>query len=228
MSISDDSAIITLEVELVSTVTGDPTQTGEARGEGGGFLSGLDSEDDLKNIINEEINTNITDAIDEALQSEGIDMRELQKLSGSIKEWDAKTVGNITSLGKNPESFMENKFLSILSRAGPQGAIAVAIISAIAGSPAMVVAVIEALGAAKGSPLNQDFKFTQDEQMNLQFDRHMQFRKDTGDEVIITVLTKGFVVGDKDFNDNNLIDADIARTARIGLREASLGPANGV
>ncbi len=224
-SIPDEKAVITIEVELKSEVTGDPT----SQAEHDPFLSGISglSEDEFKDILAEEINLNIKDSIDDALEEEGIDSETLKNMAGIAKDIDSKGISNIQNLAKNPEGFMENNFMSILSRAGPHGALAAAMIAAIAGSPAMVAAVVEALGV-KGAPLNQDFAWTEDEQYNQQFDRVIQFRRLTGDDPVITVTTKGFVVGDPDFVDNSLVDTNIARTARVNLRDSSLGYIHGI
>jgi len=224
-NVSDEKAVITIEVELKSEVTGDPTATGDPDPFFKG-LSGL-SEDEFKDIIAEEINLNIKDVIDDALEEEGIDSETLKNMAGIAKDIDSKGISNIQNFAKSPETFMENNFMSILSRAGPQGALAAAIIAAIAGSPAMVAAVVEALGV-KGAPLNQDYAFTEEEQFNQQFDRATQFKRLTGDDPVITLTTTGFVVGDPDFVHNSLVDTNIARTARVGLRDSSLGTIHGI
>jgi hypothetical protein len=114
-----------------------------------------------------------------------------------------------------------------LSRAGPYGALAAAIIAAIAGAPDMIKAVVEALGM-KGGPLNQDYAFTEEEQYGQAFSRLVQFRRVTGDDPIITVTTKGFVAGDADFNDNSLVDVETGRMGRVDLNQSSLGYVHGV
>ena len=219
--VSDEKAVITIEVELKSAVTGDP----------GGDIErpdffGQPTSDDLSEIIAEEVNANIKEGIEDALEEEGIDISELQNAAGLVKDIDSKGISNVRNMANNPESFMENTFLRVLSKAGPHGALAVAIISAIAGTPAMVSAVVEALGV-KGAPLNQDYAFTEDEQFNQQFDRITQFKRLTGDDPVITVTTRGFVVGDPDFVDNSLLVIG-ARTARINLRDSSLEYIHGI
>ena len=176
----------------------------------------------MTDIINEEVNASIKESIDDALAEEGIDLEQLKNLTNSVKDLDGKAMGNLTSMAKNPEGFMENTIMSTLARAGPYGALAAAIIAAIAGTPAMVEAVIQALGV-KGGPLNQDYRFSQEEQYNQQFDRRVQFRRITGDDPIITLQSRGFAVGDPDFVDNSLVDIDLGRTARVTLRQGSLG-----
>lgn len=222
-NIGNEKAIITLEVELVSSVKGDPVSEGAADQDP--FFEGIS--DDLRDVIAEEINANIKEEIDDALQDEGIDLEGIKNATAMAKDIDNKGISNIKNLAKSPENFMENTLMRTLAKAGPHGALAAAIITAIAASPEMVRAVVEALGV-KGAPLNQDFAWTEEEQYNQQFDRTVQFRRLTGDDPVITVLTKGFVVGDPDFIDNSLVDANIARTARVNLRDSSLGYIHGI
>lgn len=222
--ITDEKAVITIEVELVSDVTGDPvTSPGTSQPP----FFGDELPPDMEEIIREEVNDSIKDAIEDALQEEGIDLDSLKELTGLVQSIDSKGVGNIQSFARNPESFMENTFLNALASAGPYGALAAAIVSTIAGAPAMVEAVVQALGM-KGGPLNQDFRFNTNEQYNQQFDRRVQFRRLTQDDPVITVTSKGFVRGDPDFIDNSLVDVDTARTARVNLRESSIGIINGI
>lgn len=220
-NITNETAIITLEVELVSSVKGNPIQ-GE---EPAPFLS--DVGDDLRDIINEEVNSSIKDAIDDTLAEEGIDVEKLKDLTNTVKDLDGKAMGNIQSFARNPENFMENTIINTLARAGPYGALAAAIITTIAGTPQMVAAVVEALGV-KGGPINQDYRYSQEEQYNQQFDRRLQFRRLTGDDPVITLQSKGFVVGDPDFVDNSLVDTNVARTGRVNLRQSSLGYLHGI
>ncbi len=221
MSVSDESAIITIEVELVSDVKGDPVG-----GTQDTFFEGMDPSD-IRDVIAEEVNASIKDEITDALEDEGVDIEGMKKLQDMVKDVDSKGISNIKNMAKSPETFMENTMMSALAKAGPYGALTAAIIATIAGSPEMVKAVVEALGV-KGGPLNQDFAWTEDEQYNQQFDRVIQFRRLTGDDPVITVLTKGFVVGDPDFVDNSLVDTNIARTARVNLRDSSLGMIHGI
>lgn len=219
--VTDERAVITIEVELASDVTGNPVR-GEPPEP---FFEGLP--DDMQEVISEIVNDILKDEIEDALDAEGVDVDSLKEVVGLVKDVDAKGIGNLKAVARNPEGFMENTFMAALGRAGPYGALVAAIISAIAGSPEMVKAVVSALGV-KGAPLNQDYRFSEDEQINQQFDRHTQYRRLTGDDPVITLQSRGFVVGDPDFVQNSLVDVDTGRTGRIDLRQTSLGYIHGI
>lgn len=215
-SISDEKAIITIEVELISKVTGDPTgDTGES-----GFFA--DHEKDTDEHVEQAIKDSIDEAIEDTFESEGVDMDSLGELTKMVKDVDSKGMSNIKNMAKNPEAFMENTMMGLLSRAGPYGLLTAAIITAIAATPEMVKAVVEALGV-KGGPLNQDYAFTEEEQYGQAFSRQVQYRRITGDDPVITVTTKGFVAGDEDFNDNSLVDVETGRMGRVSLNQNSVG-----
>lgn len=219
-SVSDEKAIITLEIKLVSKVTG-----GEGISETDPFFEGLP--EDLAEVIKQVVDDGIDEAVASALEEQGIDMEGLKNMTDAVKDLDSKGIGNITSMAKNPAGFMENTFIRVLGRAGPYGALAAAIITAIIGTPELIKAVVNAF-AVKGGFLNQDYRYSQEEFLNQQFDRITQFKRLTGDDPVITVTTKGFIVGDPDFDGNSLVDANIARTARIGLRDTSYGYIHGI
>ncbi len=215
-SISDEKAIITIEVDLVSKVTGDPTA---GPGESGFFAEHAEDTDDT---VEQAIKDSIDEAMEDVFESEGVDMDSLGELTKMVKDVDSVGMNNIKSMAKNPEGFMQSTFMSVLSRAGPYGALAAAIITAIAVAPEMVKAVVEALGV-KGGPLNQDYAFTEEEQYGQAFSRQVQYRRITGDDPVITVTTKGFVAGDADFNDNSLVDVETGRMGRVDLNQNSVG-----
>ncbi len=220
-NIGNEKAIITLEVELVSSVKGDPVAAGQQEP----FFEDIDP--DIRDAIAEEVNANIRDEIGDALRDEGVETENLKDLTDMIGNVKGEGIDNLTKFASSPQGFLEHGFIRVLQRAGPHGAVAVALIALIASAPEMVKVIVEALGV-KGAPLNQDFAWTEDEQYNQQFDRVVQFRRLTGDDPVITVLTKGFVVGDPDFIDNSLVDTNIARTARVNLRDSSLGYIHGI
>ncbi len=220
-NIGNEKAIITIEVELVSSVKGDPVS-----GTQDTFFEGIDPSD-IRDVIAEEVNASIKDEIGNALKDEGVETENLKELTDMIGDIKGEGIDNLTKFATSPQGFLEHGLIRVLGAAGPYGAVAVALIALIASAPEMTKVIIEALGV-KGGPLNQDFAWTEDEQYNQQFDRVIQFRRLTGDDPVITVLTKGFVVGDPDFIDNSLVDTNIARTARVNLRDSSLGMIHGI
>lgn len=183
--------------------------------------------DVIEGMIEVAVAQQIKDAVDDALEESDLDMDSLKDASKLFTQIKGQGVQNVKSMAQNPAGFMESTIMGVLSKAGPYGALAAAIIGAVAASPEMVKAVVEALGV-KGGPLNQDYAFTEEEQMNLAFDRAVQFKRLTGDDPVITVTTKGFVSGDPDFVDNSLVTIEQGRTGRVGLRESSLGLIHGI
>jgi len=225
--IDDQEAVITIKVKLISDVEGDPTSGGGNKG-GKGSSTSDDFDQEVSDAIDQEVKSTVDELVEEALKEKfGIDPDSVKKMSDMVKDVDSKGIHNITSMAKNPSGFMETTLIRVLGRAGPYGVLIAAIITAIIGAPELVKAIIEMLGV-KGGPLNQDFRYSMDEQENQQFSRMVQYSRLVGDDPVITVTTKGFVVGDADFNFNTLLDANIARTARIGLRDSALGVIDGI
>jgi len=222
MSVSDEKAVITLEVELVSSVSG---LEGEATPEDKPFVT--DVSDEQRAIIEQVVDDSIQEAIQDTLKEDGVDIESLKNITQSLKDVDSKGMSNISSMAKNPAGFVEKQFLSILGRAGPYGALAAALIATALATPELVKALIEAF-AVKGGPLNQDFRYSQEEFLSQEFDRITQFKRLTGDDPVITVNTIGFVVGDPDFKGNSLVDANVARSGRVGLRDSSYGYLHGI
>ena len=221
--VEDQSAIITIKVKLESDVEGE--FGGGASEQPGGFFK--DTPEDIHDIIQQAIDDSIDEAVEDTLQEKGIGLDNLKNMTDMVKDVDSKGISNITSMAKNPAGFMQSTFIRVLGSAGPYGALIAAIITAIIGAPQLVKALVEMMGV-KGGPLNQDFRYSLDEQENQQFSRMVQYSRLVGDDPVITVTTKGFVVGDADFNFNTLLDANIARTARIGLRDSALGVIDGI
>ena len=219
--ISDESAVITLEVELVSTTRG-----AEAGVSPEPFLP--DIPDDIFDVVKQLVDDAIEESIGVALEDEGIDTDTIKNLTQNLKDLDNKALGNISSFAKSPDRFMESSFITALQRAGPYGALTAAIITAVLGTPELVKGMIQMFGV-KGGALNQDFRYTEDEQLSQEFSRLMQFQRLTGDNPVIRFDDFGFVaVSDPDFQGNSLVDANEARSARIGLRESAYGYIHGI
>ena len=220
--ISDESAVITLEVELVSTTRG----ADKAEGTPEPFLP--DIPDDIFDVVKQQVDDAIEESIGDAMEDEGIDTDTLKNLTQGLKDLDNKALGNITNFARSPEGFMEHGFINILQRAGPYGALTVAMITLILGTPELVKAMVQMFGV-KGGSLNQDFRYSQEEQLSQEFSRIMQFQRLTGDNPVIRFDNYGFVaVSDPDFQGNSLVDANEARSARIGLRESAYGYIHGI
>ncbi len=220
--IDDQEAVITIKVKLESDVTG---LEGD-KGAQDTFLS--DVSPDVSDVIDQEVQSTVDELVEKSLQDKfGIDTTSIENLTDMVNTLDKKGINELTQFAKSPQGFLEHGFIRLLSAGGPYGAILVAIITAVLAAPQLFVALVEML-AVKGGPLNQDFRYSFDEQENQQFSRMVQYSRLVGDDPVITVLTKGFVVGDADFNFNTLLDANIARTARIGLRDSALGVIDGI
>jgi len=220
--VEDQEAVITIKVKLESEVSGLEGISGQ---EPDPFLSGISP--DLSAIIEQEVKNTVDELMAEALEEAGVDLEAVEAMTDAIDDMGISGMKKLTSFVKSPEAFTENTFMNILGRAGPYGALTAALITAILATPVLFQAIVEAL-AVKGGPLNQDFRYSLDEQENQQFDRIFQYSRLVGDDPIIRVSTKGYVVGDPDFVGSSLIDANLARTARIGLRESSLGVLDGI
>ncbi len=150
---------------------------------------------------------------------------------GKIKELldgvDDKGLKTLKGLLSNPENFAESSILSVLGKAGPYGAIAVALIGLVIASPQLYIQVVKMLGQ-KGGPMNLDYRFSEEQQFSLEFDRELQFSRAIAINPVITVETRGFVVIDPGFEGNSLIRGNEARSARIGINESAYGYVHGI
>lgn len=221
--IEDQSAIITIKVKLESDVTG---LEGVTEGTHDPFLS--DTSPDIQDIINQQVQDAVDEQIEDAIGTTlGGDTQSIENLTDMIGKLDKQGINELTQFAKSPQGYLEHGLIRLIEKAGPHGKLIVAIIAMVLTGPELYKAMVEML-AVKGGPLNQDFRYSLDEQENQQFDRMTQYARFVGDDPVIRVSTKGFVVGDADFVGSSLISADISRTARIGLRESSLGIIDGI
>lgn len=221
--IEDQEAVITIKVKLESEVTG--LEGAAEQEQHDPFLSGVSP--DMQEIINQQVQNTVDDIIGDSLQDTLGGGTSVENLTDMVKQLDKQGISELTQFAKSPQGYLEHGLIRLIGKAGPHGTLVLAIITAVLAGPELFKAMIEML-AVKGGPLNQDFRYSLDEQENQQFDRVIQYRRLVGDDPVITVTTKGFVVGDPDFVGSSLIDANIARTARIGLRESSLGVIDGI
>ena len=182
----------------------------------------------MQEIINQEVKDAVDEQIEDAIgKTLGGDTQSVENLTDMVSKLDKQGINELTQFAKSPQGYMENGLIRLIGMGGPHGALIIAIITAVLAAPQLYVVLIEALGV-KGGAFNQDFRYSLDEQENQQFDRIIQYRRLVGDDPVVTVLTKGFVVGDPDFVGSSLVEAPLARTARIGLRDASFGIIDGI
>lgn len=223
MSVENNEAVITIKVKLESDVTGDPTTGG-----------GQASPDFFGQPQTGMADQHVKDFEDLKKDTEkfenkfgGKDSVNIDNITDLVSNLDKNGISELTQFASSPQGYLEHGFIRILQMGGPYGALIVAIVAAALTGPELFKAVAEQLGV-KGGPLNQDFMYSMDEQLNQQFDRRIQFKRLTGDDPVVTVSTKGYVVGDPDFVGSSLVNADLARTARIGLRDSNLGLIDGI
>lgn len=151
----------------------------------------------------------------------------MDKVTELLEGVDDKGLKTLKGLLSNPEAFTEAGIISVLAKAGPYGAVAVAIIALVLSSPELYKQVVKILGM-KGGPLNMDFRYTEEQQFNQAFDRDLQFRRAMAVNAIITVDTRGFVAIDPAFEGNSLIEGHFARMNRIGINLSSYGYVHGI
>lgn len=225
--IDDQESIITIKVKLESDVSGlEGISGGQGQGQHDAFLG--DISPDIQEIINQVVKDAVDEQIEDAIgKTLGGSTESVENLTDMVSKLDKQGINELTQFAKSPQGYMEHGLIRLIGMAGPHGALIIAIITAVLASPQLYIAMIEALGV-KGGPFNQDFRYSLDEQENQQFDRIIQYRRLVGDDPVVTVLTKGYVVGDPDFVGSSLMNAPLARTARIGLRDASLGVIDGI
>lgn len=155
------------------------------------------------------------------------DDETLEAFEDFLKNTDKQGLQTLTKFAKNPSGAVENQLISVLGKAGAHGAIAVAIISLIAGAPEMVIAITKAL-SVKGGPLNQDFHRFFEDEGQLGFDRELQYRRSVGLDVVITSDNRGFLLQDPGFVGNNLVDVDETRVLRNSSNQTQYGYVNGM
>lgn len=222
-SISDEEAVITIKVKLVSETEG---LEGAEDVDHNPFLSGVDPE--LQEFIDQEVKATVDEQIADSLEAAGVDLEAVERMTEALDEMGITGLKNMTNFAKSPESFSENMFMNFLGKAGPYGALATALIGLIIGSPVLFQAVVEQLGV-KGGPLNQDWRLSQEGQENQLYDRRTLYRRIVGDDPIITFSTLGFVTpSDPDFAGNSLVSAGTSRSGRVDLQNSSFGYIHGV
>lgn len=150
-----------------------------------------------------------------------------EKLKEFIETTDKQGLQTLSKFAKNPSNLVQNELLSVLGKAGIQGAIATAIIATILATPEIIMTITRAL-AVKGGPLNQDFHRFFEEENQIGFAREIQYRKATGLDVVITNDNRGFILIDPAFVENNLVDVDTTRAIRNTSKETQYGYVSGM
>lgn len=146
----------------------------------------------------------------------------MDKLLEFVENTDQKGLQSLSRFAKNPSSMMEKEFLGMLGKAGIHGAIAVAIIAMILGTPEFIMTLTRAL-AVKGGPLNQDFRRDLANEAQLGLTRELQFRRAAGFDVVITNQERGFLLTEPFNVGNSLIDIEKTRTIRLSSNNTKYG-----
>ena len=219
------TAVITLKVKLVADVDGSAIKKDAAATEKKAADNFRDFQERIEREQKEE-KPEETGKKEEKGEGE-FPPTPAEKAKDVIGQVDSKGRANLQRAASNPSGFVGDSLIRALGSAGPYGALTAAIVGTVLASPALLEAVVKAMGV-KGGPLNQDYAFSAEEQENLLFGRLVQFQKLTGDDYVITSEDRGFAVGDPDFVLNSLVDVETARVGRIGLRQNSLGYVHGI
>jgi len=165
------------------------------------------------------------------VSDEGADVEEdateqesesLEKLNEFIKTTDKEGLQKLSKFAKNPTGAVQGELLGILGKAGIHGAIAIAIIGIILGTPEFIIRLTKAM-AVKGGALNQDFHRFFEDETQLGFSRELQYRRSVGLDVVITSDNRGFLLQDPGFVGNNLVDVDKTRAIRNSSNETQYG-----
>ena len=150
---------------------------------------------------------------------------EIQSSVAAMQNIFSKHIPSViqgSQLLTNPGNFVGDKLLGMLRGAGPYGIAAVGAITAIVTLPDVIASIIKVL-AAKGGPLNRDWRrFIQDE-IEIGLTREQQKRRDLGLDQVIITQQKGFVPVNNALTANNLYRVDEIRISRIGNEEKAYG-----
>lgn len=206
---SESSAILEFPVKLNASISGEVDE----------LIAKLQEAKELVGEVSET--TEGTEVEDEEEKA------AVTKITDLLEDVDDEGIKNLKAILSNPDTFVGNKLVSILGKAGPYGAVAVALIGLVLSAPELYTTIVKTLGM-KGGPLNMDFQFDQDQQFNQLFSRELQFNRAFAIDPVITVNTKGFVTIDPTFEGNSLIQGNLARSARIGINLSSYGYIHGI
>lgn len=204
MSVSDDMAIIEFPIKF----TTDAQNLDEVKAQMDDLAGETTAEDDAATLLKSE---------EDEEQDEAMD-----KLLDFVNTTDKQGLQTLSKFAKNPTSMVQGELLGLLGKAGIHGAVAVAIIAMILGSPEFIMTLTRAL-AVKGGPLNQDYRRDLANESQLGFTREQQYRRSAGFDVIITNNERGFLLTEPFSVGNSLIDIDKTRTQRLSSNNTHYG-----
>ncbi len=208
---SESSAILEFPVKLNASISGEVDE----------LIAKLQEAKELVGEVSE------TTEGTEVEEEDSEEKEAITKITDLLEGVDDEGIKNLKAIISNPDTFVGNKLVSILGKAGPYGAVAVALIGLVLSAPELYTTIVKTLGM-KGGPINMDFQFDQDQQFNQLFSRELQFNRAFAVDPLITVNTKGFVTIDPTFEGNSLIQGNLARSARIGINLSSYGYIHGI
>lgn len=166
-------------------------------------------------------------AAEEVEEGEEKEKAAVTKITELLEGVDEQGIRNLKSFMTNSDLFTEASIVRVLSRAGPYGAVIVAIIALLMSTPELAKQIVKVMGM-KGGPMNLDFRYDQEQQFDQLFSRQLQFTRAFALDPVITVNTKGFVVIDPTFEGNSLIMGNLARSGRIGINMSGYGYIHGI
>ncbi len=210
---SSESAILEFPVKLSASISGEVDE----------LIAKLQEAKELISEISETAPASTTGG----KEDDDEEKESIAKLTKMLEGVDDEGIKNLEAILKNTDTFIGNKLLGILGKAGPYGAIAVALITLILATPELVKTIVNIMGM-KGGPMNMDFRFSDEQEFGQLFSRELQFRRAFAVDPVITINDKGFVTIDPTFEGNSLIQGNLARSARIGINLSSYGYIHGI
>ncbi len=207
---SSESAVLEFPVKLSASISGEVDE----------LIAKLQEAKELVGEISETAPV----AEEEGEEEEKAAVTKVTKLLEGI---DDQGIRNLKSFMTNSDLFTEASIVRVLSKAGPYGAVIVAIIALLMSTPELAKQIVKTMGM-KGGPMNMDFRFDQEQQFDQLFSRQLRFTRAFALDPVITVNTKGFVTIDPTFEGNSLIQGNLARSARIGINLSSYGYIHGI
>ncbi len=208
---SESSAILEFPVKLNASISGEVDA----------LIAKLQ---EAKELVGEVSEAPAAEGVEEGEEKE---KKSVEKITELLEGVDEQGIRNLKSFMTNSDLFTEASIVRVLSRAGPYGAVIVAIIALLMSTPELVKQVVKVMGM-KGGPMNLDFRYDQEQQFDQLFSRQLQFTRAFALDPVITVNTKGFVLIDPTFEGNSLIMGNLARSGRIGINMSGYGYIHGI